>query len=218
MTSHDDLLLTLDQKVAPGHTALVVVDVQNDFVAEGGFFDQAGGDVAGIQTMIPPLLRLIEHARRAGVLVIFIRAIYDPGDLSGPMIERNRRRALEIPRCITGSWGADFYKVEPAPDEPIVIKHRYSAFMGTGLDALLKQRGIRSLLMTGVATDVCVESTTRDGYFLDYYVTAVADCCGAAREDYHRQALDRLERDFGGATTSAQVIEAWERIRTRPPA
>jgi nicotinamidase-related amidase len=82
LARHDDLLLTLDQKVAPGHTALVVVDVQNDFVAEGGFFDQARGEMATIQTMIPPLLRLIEHARRAGVLVVLIRAIVrSPGSL-----------------------------------------------------------------------------------------------------------------------------------------
>lgn len=215
MAKADGLLLTLDQKVAPTHTALVVVDVQNDFVAEGGFFDRTGGDVASIQAMIPPLLRLIEHARRAGVLVIFVRAIYDPEYLSEPMRERNRRCRLEIPRCLTGSWGADFYKVEPAPDEPVVVKHRYSAFIGTGLDQLLKERGIRSLLLTGVATDVCVESTGRDGYFLDYYVTLVGDCCGAAREEYHRGALDRFERDYGGCATSAEVIAAWERLPRR---
>jgi len=215
MAKADSLLLTLDQKVAPAHTALVVIDVQNDFVAEGGFFDRTGGDVASIQTMIPPLLRLIEHARRAGVQVVFIRAIYDPEYLSGPMRERNQRCGLEMPRCLTGTWGADFYKVEPAPDEPVVVKHRYSAFMGTGLDQLLKERGIRSLLLTGVATDVCVESTARDGYFLDYYVTVVADCCGAAREEYHRDALDRFERDYGGCATSAEVIVAWERLPRR---
>lgn len=212
MAKGDDLLLTLEQKVAPVHTALVVVDVQNDFVAEGGFFDRTGGDVASIQAAIPPLLRLIEHARRAGVLVVFVRAIYDPEYLSGPMIERNRRRHLEMPRCLTGTWGADFYKIEPAPDEPIVVKHRYSAFMGTSLDQLLRQRGIRSLLLTGVATDVCVESTARDAYFLDYYVAVVADCCGAAREEYHRDALARFERDYGGVTSSAEVIGAWERL------
>lgn len=215
MTKENDLLLTLERKVAPAHTALVVVDVQNDFVAEGGFFDRTGADVASIQAAIPPLQRLIEHARRARVLVVFVRAIYDPEYLSEPMIERNRRCHLEMPRCLTGTWGADFYKIEPAPDEAIVVKHRYSAFMGTSLDQFLRQRGIRSLLLTGVSTDVCVESTTRDAYFLDYYVTVVDDCCGAAREQYHRDALIRFERDYGGITTSAEVIAAWERLH--PP-
>ncbi|MBI4590410.1 MAG: cysteine hydrolase [Candidatus Rokubacteria bacterium] len=134
MAKDNDLLLTLEQKVAPVHTALVVVDVQNDFVAEGGFFDRTGADVASIQAAIPPLLRLIEHARRAGVLIVFVRAIYDPEYLSGPMIERNRRCHLEMPRCLTGTWSADCYQIEPAPDEPIVVKNRYSAYMGTSLD------------------------------------------------------------------------------------
>lgn len=214
-TGRDDLLLTLEQKVAPAHAALVVVDVQNDFAAEGGFFDRLGCDMAGIQAAVPPLLQLIERARKAGVLVVFIQAIYDPETLSGPMLERNTRTRVEMPRCLTGSWGADFYRVRPEPGEPVIIKHRYSAFQGTTLDRLLKSRGIRSLLMTGVATDVCVESTTRDGYFMDYYITVGADCCGAATRQDHAGALARFERDYGGVTTSAEVIAAWERLGAR---
>ena len=79
----------------------------------------------------------------------------------------------------------------------------------------MRQRGNRSLLLTGVSTDVCVESTTRDAYFLDYYVTVVADCCGAGRQQYHRDALARFERDYGGVTTSAEVIRAWERLHAQ---
>jgi len=208
----DDLLLTLEQKAAPAHAALVVVDVQNDFAAHGGFFDGLGNDMAHVQASVPPLRRLIEAARRAGVLVVFVQAIYDDRDLSGPMRERNRRTRVETPRCLTGSWGADFYEVRPAAGEPVVIKHRYSAFHGTRLDALLRARGIRSLLLTGVATDVCVESTARDGYFMDYYVTVVADCCGAGSKRDHDGALARFERDYGGVTTSAEVVAAWARL------
>jgi ureidoacrylate peracid hydrolase len=215
-THADDLLLTLEQKVAPAYAALIVVDVQNDFAADGGFFDKIGGDMAVLQRAVPPLVRLIERARAAGVLVVFIRAIYDPEYLSPPMRERNIRNKLDMSRCLTGSWGADFYVVEPRAGEPIVIKHRYSAFMGTELDGLLKQRGIQSLLLTGVATDVCVESTARDAYFLDYYVTVIADCSAAARERYHLDALDRCDRDYGGVATSADVITAWERIGALP--
>ena len=135
--------------------------------------------------MIPPLLRLLERARAAGVLVVFVQAIYDAQYLSAPMRERNKRRQVEMPRCLTGSWGADFHGVAAAAGEPVVIKHRYSAMLNTELDAVLKRRGIRSLLLTGVATDTCVESTGRDAYFMDYYVTLVADCCGAFNEGDH---------------------------------
>lgn len=204
-----DLLTTLEQKAAPANAALLVIDVQNDFVADGGFFDKIGADVKSVQGSMPNLERLVGKAREAGVPVIFVQAIYDPEFLSAPMRERNRRRAVEIPRCLTGSWGADFYSVRPEPGETVIIKHRYSAIMNTGLDALLKSRGIRSLLLAGVATDTCVESTGRDAYFIDYYVTIVADCCGAASESDHLGALKRFDRDYGAIVTSNDLIGAW---------
>ncbi len=210
--SSDGLLTTLAQKSEPGRAALLVIDVQNDFAADGGFFDQIGADVRSIQrTVIPSLARLLDKARAAGVLVVFVQAIYDPHDLSAPMRERNKRRKVEMPRCLTGSWGADFHVVRPAPGEPVVIKHRYSAILNTELDAVLKRHGIRSLLLTGISTDTCVESTGRDAYFMDYYVTLVADCCGAFNESDHLGALKRFDRDYGAIVTSADLIEVWER-------
>lgn len=212
------LLSTIEQKAAPGNAALLVIDVQNDFVADGGFFDRIGADVKAAQEKIPALVRLIAKARSARVPVIFVRAIYDPEFLSPPMRERNQRRAVEIPRCLTGSWGAEFYLVEPAPGEAVVIKHRYSAILNTGLDPLLKNLGVRSLLLTGVATDTCVESTGRDAYFIDYYVSIVSDCCGAASESDHAGALRRFDRDYGAVLTSDEVIGAWERLGALPAA
>jgi ureidoacrylate peracid hydrolase len=180
-------------------------------VADGGFFDQVGADVKTIQRAIPPPAQLVDRAREAGVLVVFIQAIYDPQYLSAPMRERDLRVGRRMPRCLTGSWGADFHVIAPRPNEPVVIKHRYSAFANSELDDLLKRRGIRSLLLAGVAIDTCVESTGRDAYFIDYYVTLVADCCSAAAERDHLVALERFERDYGAVVNSADVIEAWER-------
>jgi ureidoacrylate peracid hydrolase len=205
-----ELLMTLDQKVDSAHCALVVIDVQNDFAATGGFFDKVGADLAPIQTeRVPALLRLIAEARKAGVLMIFVQAIYDPEYLSGPMRERNARLGMELPRCLTGSWGADFFQVRPEAADPIVIKHRYSAMVNTELRAILEQRGIRSLLLTGIATDTCVESLGRDAYFIDYYVTVVADCCGAASEQDHQGALKRFSRDYGEVVMSSEVAAIW---------
>lgn len=208
MAAHD-LLTTLVQKVAPEHAALLVIDVQNDFVAEKGFFHTIGADVAAIQKSVPPLTRLIDAARQASVLVVFIKAIYDPPVVSAPMRERNMRRGVDIPRCITGSWGAEFFGVTPLPGEPVVVKHRYSAFTNPALEAMLRERGISSLLLTGVSTDTCVESTGRDFYFADYYVTMVEDCCGAASEGDHRSALGRFDRDYGAVVTSEEVMRSW---------
>jgi ureidoacrylate peracid hydrolase len=217
----DELLSTLEQKVSPAHTALLVVDVQNDFVANGGFFHRIGADVRTIQRSIPPLVQLLDRARQAGVLVIFIKAIYDAQYLSAPMRERDLRVGRDMPRCLTGSWGADFHVIAPRPNEPVVINHRYSAFADTELHELLKRRGIRSLLLAGFSTDTCVESTGRDAYFVDYYVTLVSDCCAGATERDHLAAIERFERDYGTVVTSADVIDAWERsgaLATRPVA
>jgi ureidoacrylate peracid hydrolase len=210
------LLVTLAQKVDPSHCALLVIDVQNDFAADGGFFDQVGGDLSAIQKeRVPALLELIAEARRAGVRVIFVRAIYDPEYLSAPMRERNARLKMQQPRCLSGSWGAEFYLVKPEPGEHVVIKHRYSAMVNTELPTLLKQYGIRSLLLTGIATDTCVESAGRDAYFIDYYVTIVENCCGAASEEDHRLALKRFNRDYGQVVTSYEVMDAWSSDEVR---
>ena len=203
------LLATLEQKAAPGRAALLVVDVQNDFVADGGFFDRIGADVKTAQRRIPALLGLIDAARAARVPVVFVQAIYDPEHLSAPMRERNRRRGVELPRCRSGSWGAELYAVKPQPGEPLIVKHRYSAVPNTQLLPLLERLGVESLLLAGVATDTCVESTARDCYFVDYYVTLVADCCAAFDEADHQAALRRFERDYGAAVSSAEVIAAW---------
>ena len=211
----EQLLISLEQKASPEHAALIVVDVQNDFVADGGYFHQVGCNVGTIQrSAIPPLLHLIEKAREAGLLIVFIQAIYDVQYLSAPMRERDLRTNREMSKCQSGTWGADFFAVRPRPSEPVVIKHRYSAMINTGLDALLKQRGIKSLLMTGVATDTCVEATARDAYFIDYYVTLVDDCCGALDEEDHRVAVKRFARDYGPVVKSSEVIAAWQRTQT----
>jgi ureidoacrylate peracid hydrolase len=204
------LLRTLAEKADPRHSALLVIDVQNDFVADGGFFDKVGGDVRPLQQQrVPRILRFIDAARQAAVPVIFVQAIYDPHVLSAPMRERNARLNMELPRCLSGSWGAEFYRVKPLPGEPVIIKHRYSAMVGTPLLDLLEKRGISSLLLTGVATDTCVESVGRDAYFRDYYVTLVEDCCGGASEEDHRSALKRFNRDYGLVVNSDDVMAAW---------
>ncbi|ABD07814.1 Isochorismatase hydrolase [Rhodopseudomonas palustris HaA2] len=213
MPSSTALLRNLADKTDPRHAALLVIDVQNHFAAPGGFFDRIGADLGVVQReRVPNLLRLIYAARRAGVLVIFVQAIYDPEHLSDAMRERNARIGSELPRCRSGTWGAEFYRVAPEPGEPVVIKHRYSAMVGPQLPELLRDRGIRSLLLTGIATDTCVESAGRDAYFRDYYVTLVGDCCGAASDEDHRGALKRFHRDYGAVVDADDVIATWQGV------
>jgi ureidoacrylate peracid hydrolase len=208
---HDDILTTLEDKVAPGHTAVVVVDMQNDFCAPGGYYDRTGARLPGIQEMAPRLQRLLGAARRAGVPVIFVAAAYDEPFLSGVQKERHIRRfGRVVPCCETGSWGADFYGVTPAPGEAVVRKRRYSAFHGTELHVLLRSRGVRTVVLAGVATNVCVETAARDASMHDYYVVVVEDCTAARDEDFHRSALRSVEASFGVVASARALAEIWK--------
>jgi len=211
------VLQTLTEKVDPAYAALIVVDVQNDFCASEGYFGRTNQDLSMIQRMVPRLVRFIDEARRAGVMVVFIRSIYDAPFLSGPMKERNVRRGLVEQRCLSGTWGADFYRVRPEPGEVIITKHRYSAFHGTELDGVLRSAGIRTTIVTGVTTNVCVESTARDAYFHDYYVVFVndgtattnEDFSGATSEEIHRWTTINMRLTFGVVCNADEIANIW---------
>lgn len=200
---------SLEAKVDPRNSALLVIDVQNDFIAEGGFAEKVGWPLEHNQQAVASLQQLLDTARRATVPVIFIKSNYDEIFLSLPMRERNDRRELLLPRCIRGTWGEQFYLVQPEPGEAVVTKHRYSAFIDTELNAVLRALNVQTLILTGVYTEVCVESTGRDGYFQDYYVAIVSDCCATTSEAAHADALARCERDFGVVATSAEIMRIW---------
>ena len=134
-------LWSLAEKVAPAHTALVVVDVQNDFCSPAGMMSAEGLDVSAAVTTAERLERFIAAARSAGVLVVFVRSVLSSDDnhyLSDVILEQaTRRRAGSYtlrPVCVAGAFGGDFYgNVRPAPGDPVVTKHRYSAFLRTDL-------------------------------------------------------------------------------------
>src|SRR5919198_454610 len=162
------MLRTLADKVRPEHCAILIVDVQNDFCAEGGAMHREGRDLTQVRAMVPRLARLIEPARAAKVRCIWIRNVYNTGPnwyLSEVWLEHAQRRRqgayISIPVCEPDAWNGDFYQIKPLPAEPIVTKHRYGAFESSDLDLVLRSQGIRTVAMTGVATNVCVETTAR---------------------------------------------------------
>lgn len=207
------LLRTLEEKVAPGHTALIVVDVQNDFCATGGFLDRAYGPkgfrMDEIQAMVPRLERLLSAARKAGLLRVFIQSYYDDCYLSDPMVEMTERDGRNFPLCLKGSWGADFYRVRPEEGEIVVNKHRFNAFEGTDLDLILRNRHIRTLVMTGVATNVCVESTLRAGFFKNYYIVCPKDCVATYNPFLHEATLQNISFYFGVVTEGEELCRIW---------
>jgi ureidoacrylate peracid hydrolase len=202
-------LKTLKEKVAPANAALIVVDVQNEFCADDGVFGKTGNNLSMVQSMVPRLERLIDRARKVGVPVIFTQSIYDPIHLAPVWHERNARLNFDVPRCITGSKGADFYRVKPLPEEVVVQKHRFSAFIGTQFDLILRARDIRTLIMTGVATDICVGATAREAFMRNYYVVFVDDASATYKKEHHDATLDNIALGFGVVTKAEEILDAW---------
>ncbi len=204
------------------HTALVLVDLQNDFVHADGWVarQQMPGylDGAAVPEAVAASAELLAAAREANLLRIFVRMLGDLRYLSPAMIAQYRRLQGPGRPCSTleGTWGADFH-ASLAPDgsdrEITVDKYRYSAFAGTRLDLILRSHGIETLVLCGVATSGCVESTTRDGLFHDYYVVTAADCCADYDRQRHEASLQKMDISFGYVLPWAQIAGCWSQRR-----
>src|SRR6266704_15372 len=139
--------------------------------------------------MVPNLLRLIDEARRVGLTIVYIRTTHSEWTDTPSWIYRTSQKG-GLSTCREGTWGAEFYEgISPRLTERVVIKHRYSAFINTDLNTVLKARNIQSVLVCGVATNVCVETTARDAYMYDYYVTMIDDCSAAYETKLHLGTL-----------------------------
>jgi ureidoacrylate peracid hydrolase len=213
-----EIFSTLVEKIAPRWTALIVIDVQNDFVSSGGAFQRTGEDITAGQAILPKIVGLIRMARENRVPVIFITSIYTTDDnryLSDVFLHQMKRkrtgRYFEVPVCSPGSWGAQLAPgLEVLAQDTVVAKHRYSAFINTDLELRLRSQGVRTLLITGVSTSVCVESTTRHAHFLDYYNVILSDCCADYKSNSHEEALRRLDLHYGQVAESKDILATWQ--------
>ena len=223
--AHRRVLGTLAEKVAPAHTALLVVDMQNDFCAAGGLVSKDGRDLAEAQQLAERLPGLIGAARAAGVLPVFVRCVYSrEGNpyLSDVWLEQAARERkggyTRIPVCAEGSWEGDWFAdLRPAPGEIVVSKHRYDAFQGTDLDLVLRSHGIRTVVITGVVTNVCVETTARAAFVRDYYTVVPEDGCAAYLRADHEQTLSNVRRFFGVTPRLAELAAIWSVASAKMP-
>jgi ureidoacrylate peracid hydrolase len=203
-------------------TAVIVVDMQNAFASKGGMFDLVGQDISAARGVIERVKMVTDGARLAGVKVIYLTMCYraDMSDSGGPgspnwhkefaLVAMNSDARLKGKFLIKGSWDADIVdELKPQPDDIVVEKSRYSGFRGTRLDVVLKTYDLKYLIFTGIATNVCVESTLRDAFFLDYWPILVSDCTNNAGPPITQQAtLWNVENVFGWVTTSEELITA----------
>jgi nicotinamidase-related amidase len=207
---------TTEELVDPGHTALVLIDIQNDFCSQGGTFDRSGYDVSLYSTMIPRTGRLLAAARRAGALCVFIQNTTLRGHMSDSpaqvrfrvRLSRDDQPALQYTE--DGSWGQEFVpELTPGQGELVVKKFRSSGFVGTPLDLLLRSNRIETIVICGCTTEGCVESTARDGMFMDYYVVVVPDCVESDTREQHDASLTLMRARFD-MISSEEIAKVWD--------
>ncbi len=200
----------LGDRVAPGHTALLVIDLQNDFVAAGGYIEKVvGRDTAACRAILPAVTQLIEAARRAGVPVIWIVADYSHDKIPVPARARLARQGWSDVCCAPGSWGHDFAGPRPRAGESVVTKHSFSSFHGTALESDLRRRGVETLVVTGVQTNACVDYAIREGFVRGFYIAVAEDCVASHMPELHAATLGATRFLFGDVVPSSALMERW---------
>lgn len=204
------ILTTLAEKVAPEHAAVVVIDCQNEFIADGGFWDELGQDVSETKIVAARIAEFLERAREHGVRIVHVRAIYDPHHMNDPMYERLHRHGSRL-YCQSDDPASGFYEgLEPRAGEPEVIKHRFDAFYDTELDLTLRAWGVKTVILAGLVTHGCVDSTARHAYFNGYYVVFPPDLTGGASQEVKRVTAESINVMFGVTPSAQEILGAWE--------
>lgn len=203
---------SVHEKLRPATSALIVIDVQNDFIHDDGYF----GGSAALQAIVGPIANLTDAARAAGVPVHFAQIVQEPdGSAASPVwISEALRRGYEPYQCMSGTWGAqNVDKLTPQPGDAVHVKRRRSAFRGTALDAELRAAGITTLVLTGLAADGCVEFTARDGLDLDYHPVVALDAIANAGQDSDKDWRDHYAKFLPGENllTASEICAIWER-------
>lgn len=215
--------MTKDKLLDPMRSAILVIDMQHDFCHPNGVFARRGFDVNPVGAIVPTIGRLIVSARAAGVLVIYTRTETSPETDSPAWLTRPSMiqaaaggRPVE-PVTLRGSWGAELYGVEPRSDEPVVVKCRYSAFLHTTLETILRVRGVDTLYMTGTQTNVCVLYTAVHGLMLNFRPVLVRDATATLSAEAYHRAVCEFENSAGPSLLSDDVLASWSKSETEAP-
>ena len=209
-------------RLSAADTAVVVIDMQNAYASEGGYVDLAGFDIAGSAGVIGRIAQVLETARSAGMPVIFLQNGWDPdyveaGTIASPNWHKSNalktmRARPELAGQLLARGGWDYELVAaltPQPGDIRVHKTRYSAFFNSQLDSILRARGIRTIVFVGIASNVCVESTLRDGFHLEYFGVMLEDATHHLGPEFIQQAtVYNVQKFFGWVSTVADFCGA----------
>jgi nicotinamidase-related amidase len=203
----------------PKTTALVMIDFQRDFVDPGGFGEALGNDVSLLRRAVPPAERVLQAARNRGLFVIHTREGHRPDLADCPPAKKARGRlkvGIGDPGpmgriLVRGEYGHDLVKeLQPVAGEPVVDKPGKGAFYATDLDSILKNRGIKQLVVCGVTTEVCVQTTVREANDRGYDCLVLEDCVASYFPEFQKAALEMVKAQggiFGWVADSRRFLE-----------
>lgn len=205
--------MNLEHWIAPGRTALVLVDMQVDFASPEGLSGQWGLDLSTVPAALAAAERLADAARAAGVPLVFVGLFTTPEADSDAWDERMRRLGNDPEAgpglCRVGTPGVDFVGPKPRPGELVFRKTRYSPFWDTDIDAQLNALEVDTLVIAGLTTECCVADTAKDAFNRDYHVFVAADACAAYEPDLHAGALKMLALNTAILTDTDSVAAVW---------
>jgi len=213
----------LDELVNPAHTALLLIDMQHDFIDQNGIFGELGIDLSMYAKMRPKLATLLAAARRNGVLVIHIQNTALPNRMSDSpaqirfnlrMHKAARKGGMPLQYTVPGTPGHEFVEeFAPRPGELVIRKYRSSAFWGTNVELVLRSNSIQTVVVGGCTTEGCVESTARDAMFNDHYVVIATDCVGSDDKEQHDASMLLMRHRFDMATAD-EIGAVWQTHNT----
>ncbi len=208
----EKLLLSIAEVCDPQYTALIIVDMQNDFVyGRGQSTPKRGEPLTPPQEIIPDLREFVEFCRLVGVPIFWI-VTHHAGDIDFPAYKALIARRAALPVCVEGTKGTEIIKeLVPGKEERLFVKHGYDAFTGTDLDVCLKNRNIRTLIMSGVGTGTCVAATLIHGFHLGFYIVVSPEL--TATVTYGRKELffDGFQQHYALIASSKEIAAMWNK-------
>lgn len=189
--------------------ALIVIDMQNGFCVANGFMDQIGLGYEASASVIEPIGRLLEASRAAGIPIVFTRYSLNADYSDGGLLMEVFPQIKGTGGMVRSTWDADVVDaLEPQPGEIVLDKTRYSAFYDTDLEERLRALGVDTVIVCGVTTNICVESTVRDAFFRDIRTVVPSDGTAAVTPALHEGALEDFRYGFGQVGTVDEIIAA----------